>query len=408
MAPKARKRRSPGQGGCWAYRTKAGVRFRAAGPVILAEGTVTTARKRGFLTQKAGLEWLADAQSVGRRGEYAEPSRQQFGAYAAEVINGLRVGPQTRASYIKNLRNHIEPYPVAAVPLVHLTGAKLTAHYRVLERSGRKDHKAGAGLSPRTVRYLHTIISRVLRQAVKDGLLLRNPAEAATPPSAREAKAPEMTCWSAGQLAAFLAWSAQHSQNHLLWLVLASTGMRRGEALALRWRGADLDAATISVRRSAGIVRVAGEGMEITEGDTKSGKPRVLDLDAPTVAMLRAWRKERGSMALQLARDDALVFGDIEGRHRNGEHVSRQFARDVARCRKALGEDALPVIRLHDLRHTHATLLLTAREPVHVVSQRLGHASAVVTMTVYAHVLPGSQREAANTFARLLREASGT
>src|SRR5262245_33783889 len=116
-----------------------------------------------------------------------------------------------------------------------------------------------------------------------------------------------MTCWSAGQLAAFLAWSAQHSQNHPLWLVLASTGMRRGEALALRWRGADLDAATISVRRSAGIVRVAGKGMEIAEGDTKSGKPRVIDLDAPTVTVLRAWRNERGSMALQLARDDALV-----------------------------------------------------------------------------------------------------
>jgi integrase len=406
MAP-PRKRRSPGQGGCWAYRTKVGVRFRAAGPVILADGSVTMARKRGFLTQKAGLEWLADAQSAGRRGEYAEPSKQQFGAYAAEVIDGLRIGPQTRASYIKNLRNHIEPYPIAAVPLAHLTGAKLTAHYRVLERSGRKDHKAGAALSPRTVRYLHTIISRVLRQAVKDGLLLRNPAEAATPPSAREAKATEMTCWSAGQLAAFLAWSAQHSQSHPLWLVLASTGMRRGEALALRWRGADLDAATISVRRSAGIVRIAGESMEITEGDTKSGKPRVIDLDAPTVRVLRAWRKERGSMALQLARDDALVFGDIEGRHRNGEHVSRQFARDVTRCRKTLGEDVLPVIRLHDLRHTHATLLLTAREPVHVVSQRLGHASAVVTMTVYAHVLPGSQREAADTFARLVREASG-
>jgi integrase len=85
--------------------------------------------------------------------------------------------------------------------------------------------------------------------------------------------------------------------------------------------------------------------------------------------------------------------------------VSRQFARDIARSRAALGEDALPVIRLHDLRHTHATLLLLAREPVHVVSQRLGHASPVVTMTVYAHVLPGSQREAADLFARLVREA---
>jgi integrase len=102
---------------------------------------------------------------------------------------------------------------------------------------------------------------------------------------------------------------------------------------------------------------------------------------------------------------DRPIFGDLEGRLRNPEHVSRQFARDVARCRAALGEKALPVIRLRDLRHTHATILLTAREPVHVVSQRLGHGSAVVTMTVYAHVLPGSQREAAGLFARLVGEA---
>jgi integrase len=259
------------------------------------------------------------------------------------------------------------------------------------------------------VRYLHTIIHGVLAQAVKDGLVARNAAAAATPPTAREAKAPEMTCWTAGQLAAFLRWAEGDggSQQATLWHVLAHTGMRRGEALALRWRDVDLDAARISVRRSAGMVRNAGESAGVVEGDTKSGKPRVVDLDPATVAVLRAWRKDRGSLALQLARDDAIVFGDIEGQHRNPEHVSRQFARDQARCRAALGTDPLPAIRLHDLRHTHATILLLAREPVHVVSQRLGHASAVVTMTVYAHVLPGSQREAADLFARLVREAAG-
>lgn len=93
------------------------------------------------------------------------------------------------------------------------------------------------------------------------------------------------------------------------------------------------------------------------EDDTKSSKPRVVDLDAATVAVLRAWRKHRGSMALRLARDDALVFGSIEGEHRNGEHVSRQFKRDEARFRMALGEDAPSEIRLHDLRHSHATIL---------------------------------------------------
>lgn len=124
--------------------------------------------------------------------------------------------------------------------------------------------------------------------------------------------------------------------------------------------------------------------------------------------MLKAHRKARGALALQLARDDALIFGDIEGGHRNPEHVSRQFVADVARCRKALAEDRLPMIRLHDLRHTHASLLLSAREPVHVVSQRLGHASPNVTLSVYAHVMPGSQREAAALFARLIGEAAGS
>jgi integrase len=138
------------------------------------------------------------------------------------------------------------------------------------------------------------------------------------------------------------------------------------------------------------------------EGDTKSGKPRVIDLDATTATILRAHRKARGTMALQLARDEALIFGDIEGAHRNPEHVSRQFVADVARCRKAPGGDALPVIRLHDLRHTHATLLLANGVPVKVVSERLGHATVTITMEIYQHVLPGMQAEAAARFAELV------
>jgi integrase len=407
MAARKTKRRSPGEGGCWPYQTKAGERWRVKGLVRLADGTTKEVNKRGFATKKAGLEWLADAQSAGRKGEYIEPSRQRFGAYGAEVIDGLRIGAQTKASYKKNWRLHIEPYDIAQLPLAQLTGQRLTTHYRLLETSGRKDHRAGEGLSARTTRYVSTIAGKVLGQAVKDGLLLRNPAAAATPPTAKEAKAPEMHPWNTAQLAAFLRWAEGNSQNYPLWHALAMTGMRRGEALALRWRDVDLETATLSVRRSAGMVRNAGESADVVEGDTKSGKPRVIDLDDDAVAVLRAWRKTRGSMALQLISAGSLVFGDIEGAHRNPEHVSRQFGRDTGRCQTALGAEAVPGIRLHDLRHTHATVLLLAREPVHVVSQRLGHASPVVTMTVYAHVLPGNQRDAANTFARLVKEARG-
>jgi integrase len=101
-----------------------------------------------------------------------------------------------------------------------------------------------------------------------------------------------MHAWTAAHLAAFLAWAEQDGHPHApAWYVLAHTGMRRGEALALRWRDVDLDAGTLSVRRSAGMIRNAGEGAEVTEGDTKSGKPRVVDADPSTVAVLRAHRK---------------------------------------------------------------------------------------------------------------------
>lgn len=104
------------------------------------------------------------------------------------------------------------------------------------------------------------------------------------------------------------------------------------------------------------------------------------------------------------ARDDALMFGDIEGRHLHPERFSRTFRGHLARYRKALGESAPPVIRLHDLRHTHATLLLVDRQPVKTVSERLGHASVTVTLTVYGHVMPGGQKHAADRFAAVIAE----
>jgi integrase len=93
-----------------------------------------------------------------------------------------------------------------------------------------------------------------------------------------------------------------------------------------------------------------------------------------------------------------------EGVYRHPETFSKMFTKAVARCGQALGEDAVPAIRLHDLRHTHATLLLADREPVSNVSQRLGHASEVITLTIYSHVLPGDQKRAAARFATLVAE----
>jgi integrase len=99
------------------------------------------------------------------------------------------------------------------------------------------------------------------------------------------------------------------------------------------------------------------------------------------------------------------VFSTLEGEHLHPERFWRTFRATITRCRAALGEDAPPMITIHDLRHTHASLLLAAGEPVKTVSERLGHASVTVTLTVYGHVMPGDQKRAATRFAALVGEA---
>jgi integrase len=270
-----------------------------------------------------------------------------------------------------------------------------------LEASGRADGQGG--LSPRTVRYVFTILRSALGDAVKHGQLAINPTDRSTPPSPSQARPPEMHAWTARELARFLRWADDHDADAAMaWRLLAFTGMRRGEALALRWRDVDLDAGRVAVRRSVGVVKDKGQGEKLVEGATKTGQSRVVDLDAGTVAALRAYRAVRGLLALDLVRDTALVLGTLDGGHRHPERFSRQFVAHLVQARKVLGEEHLPVIRLHDLRHTHATLLLAAGEPVKVVSERLGHASATITLTVYQHVHPGMGRQAADRFAALL------
>jgi integrase len=185
------------------------------------------------------------------------------------------------------------------------------------------------------------------------------------------------------------------------WRLLAATGMRRGEALALRGQDVDLDAARLAVRRSVGVVKTKGAGERLVEGPTKTGRSRVIDLDAGTVAPLRDYRAARGEVTPDLIRDSTLVLSGIDGAYRHPERYSRRFFGQVAQARKALGEERLPVIRLHDLRHTHPTLLLADGVPVKVASERLGHANAIITLAVYQHVHPGMGREAADRFAAL-------
>jgi integrase len=280
---------------------------------------------------------------------------------------------------------------IGRVPLQKLAPEDLDSLYARLLSSGRRDGRGG--LSVKTVRYVHLILHKALKDAMRKGSVLRNVADAADPPKLSSAKRPEIRVWEAHELRQFLSVIEPHRLG-AAFHVSSHTGMRRGELLGLRWMDIDLEASRLSVRQA--VVSVAYD-LQLSDVKTSNGR-RTIDLDAGTVAVLEEWRSRRDEEHRMLGtsrRAEELVFSHADAAPTHPDVFSQIFDRTVARS-------GLPVITLHDLRHTHATLLLKAGVPIKVVSERLGHASPSFTMTVYQHVLPGMQAEAAATFARLL------
>ncbi|HEV2344338.1 MAG TPA: tyrosine-type recombinase/integrase [Actinocrinis sp.] len=398
--------RAPGEGCVKDYETKQGVRwfYKCMVPDPVS-GEMKQKMKRGFTSKTAAAKALREVLSKVDSGTYAEPSKVTFGAYLTDWLDGLRLKPSTMSSYRKNVRLHIAPY-LGSIPLSAITGPKLTALYRTLETSGRKDSTPG-GLKARTVLYVHTIAHKALKDAVNADMLMINPADKAKPPTAAEARAPEMKTWSADEVRSFLGWSKTSGDpDWVAWTLAAVTGCRRGELLAIRWKDVDLDADRLSIRRAVSVIKHHGAHEELIEGTTKSGKSRVVDLDPKTVTLLKTYRTERGEISLTLRSAEALVFGTVDGTWRHPERFSRSWREAVAKYNRAHPDALLPVIHLHEIRHTSATLMLVAGEHPKVVSERIGHAKTSITLDIYSHAVPSLQRDAANRLGSVIHGAA--
>lgn len=342
-------------------------------------------------------------------GDYRAPDRITLGAYLTErwlPVQQGRLRASTFHSYQRTIELHVLP-TLGKVPLARLLPEDLEALYAKLLAEGYRKTKKPTdgdaeeverrGLSATSVRYVHRILRKALADAQRKGTVNRNVATLADAPSRDAAKTPDMKSWTAHQLRVFLEATTDDRLYPALFLA-AHTGMRRGEVLGLKWEDVDLDARRLSVRRA--LTTVAYE-LRFSDVKTENAR-RTIDLDPRTVEVLRTWRRRQHEERLLLGpdyRDDGLVFAQPDGTPLHPEAVSTRFDRLV----RAAGA---PVIRFHDLRHTHATLLLKAGVPVKVVSERLGHASIGFTLSVYQHVLPGMQAEAATIFARLVAEAT--
>ena len=164
--------------------------------------------------------------------------------------------------------------------------------------------------------------------------------------------------------------------------------MRRSEALALRWSDINTKNSTVSIRRAVDVTT------RNKTKSTKTDKPRVVDIDSVTLTALKAYKAIRGSISLDFARNDAYVFGNLDGAIRSPNEISRRWSHRVLKAREALGEDDLKRVTLKELRHTHATLLLELGEHPKIVQERLGHSTISTTMNIYSHVTQTMQRSA--------------
>lgn len=329
-------------------------------------------------------------------GHTTPSDRISLGEYLTEKwlpIQRAQLRPSTFDSYRRNIENHVVPN-LGRIPLHKLAPEDLDTFYARLLTEGKLNGDGG-GLSPKTVRYIHLTINKALKDALRKGSVVRNVAEAADPPKLSSQKRDEIKAWTAEELRTFLD-SIRDDRLYPAFHLSSHTGMRRGEILGLRWSDVDLDGALVSVRQA--LISVAYE-MQISDVKTSYGR-RVIDIDEGTVAIIRRWRKTQAEERLASGgryQDTGLVFGRADGGWIQPDLFSQTFDRAVAKTN-------LPEVTLHDLRHTHATLLLKAGVPVKVVSERLGHSNPGFTMSVYQHVIPGMQAEAAALFAEQVRE----
>lgn len=376
----------------------------------------------GFRTKRQAQAALTDCLSEMSAGTYVEPSKMTVAEFLQShwlPTLAATVKPSTLRSYTGHVECHLLPN-IGSIQLQKLTGGQLNALYaKMMEKPRVRFESAKAKakkakepttngktdgqeeeetkpppLSKATIRRVHATIHRALRDAQRWNLIVRNPADAADPPKAGTAGSAEMKTWALKQLRAFLD-STKATRLYPLWALMASTGMRRGEALGLRWdEDVDLDSGRVSISQN---MVAAGYTVVIGEPKTRRGR-RSIALDPDTIRILKDFRKKQAAERLAWGpayEPSGYVFVRENGQPYHPNRITKMFETAVEASRQ-------PRIRLHDLRHTYATLALAAGVHVKVVSERLGHANVSITLDTYSHVIPALEEQAAAQVGALL------
>ncbi|CAN7600617.1 tyrosine-type recombinase/integrase [Mesorhizobium amorphae] len=338
------------------------------------------------------------------QGLYVEPTKQTIAEFLDEWLGFIKpsVAPKTHERYAEICRKGLAPL-IGNVILSKLKTDRIDAAFTTALTTPRVDHrkkregeapKPLPPLAPRTVHHYRRVLIKALGQAVTWERLSRNPAQATTPPKVERQK---MLAYDVKQTASLL--ETLRSTRMFVPILLAVTcGLRRGEILALRWRHVELgdNLRRLSIVESAEQTK---DGVRYKE--PKSGRARTVALSASTVVELKAHRTRQAEEQLRLGlRPDAesFVVAQVDGLPLQPRSLTHEWVR-------VLSKTKLPRIRFHDLRHTHASQMLSAGVHPKVASERLGHSSIGITLDLYSHVMPGMQADAAEQVDAALQAA---
>ena len=347
-----------------------------------SSGNRTRKWESGFTTKRQAESRLGELLSQIENGLNIKASNTTFGKFLNEWLEryvSKRVRGSTMDGYRQRAKHIVDG--LGDVSIVDLRPDHLIEYY---------DSKL-LNLSASTITKHHHLIVDCLSDAVKWNLVARNVGIAVEPPRAPKK---EMRALSVGETQRFLDYCTTEPWRTIFHTFIW-TGIRRSELLGLQWNDLDVDMALMTIRRS--LVRLQN-GTYVTEEPKTSSGTRILDL-APSTCLMLKEHLANHELAIDLLgipiSEASLVFGHPDGSPRTPSTVTQQFKRTA---RKA----GLPEVRLHDLRHTHASLMLQQGTDIKTISTRLGHSSVAFTMDTYAHLLPGMQKAAMEKFEKAL------
>ena len=342
-------------------------------------------------TKREAEKRLAELLSQVDSGSFVRPSKTTVAEYLEAWLREYvwaELAPRTAEGYELVVRRHLMP----ALGRITLTGLKPEHIQRYQSEKlscGRADGKGG--LSARTVRQHYMALHAALGRAVKMGLVGRNVADGVSPPRYQRHQWQSLSEFGVSSVLE----AARKTPYYVLFYQALFTGMRRSELLALRWCDVDLLLGRIEVTRSLHQLRTG----KVVIRSPKSDRSRRMVSLPPSATLVfqeekEKQRRERAAVGMEL-RDDDLVFRDLEGKALRPDTVTHAWVKLVRRI-------GLRGIRLHDARHTHASLMLKQGVHPKIVQERLGHASIQLTLDTYSHVVPGLQEAAAAGFDKMI------